>query len=249
MANPTLREDVFEAYNNNPHSLGVEKTMTETGTLVKTLVLGILMSLSAFYTWYLVGAGFADKANILTTVGAIGGFITAMIICFTPKNKYLSLSTSIYALLEGLFLGAVSAMFNTAYPGIVTQAVLGTILTIFAMYIAYSTKLIRATNVVVKTVVIATAAVCGIYVIQILLSFFGASIPQLFSNSPIGIGFSALVCVIAAFNLILDFEFIERFKGFAPDYMEWYGAFSLMVTIGWLYMEILRLLAKINSRR
>jgi uncharacterized YccA/Bax inhibitor family protein len=249
MPNPTLREDVFNNLDNRPDSLGVEKSMTETGTLFKTLVLGSLMTLSAMYTWYLVYAGFADKANLLTSVGAIGGFITVLIVCFAPKNRFLALTTSIYALFEGLFLGAISAMFNAAYPGIVTQAMLGTMLTIFGMYIAYSTKLVRMTDTFRKTIFIATFAVAGIYILQWILMLFHASIPQIFSNSPIGIAFSVIVCAIAAFNLIVDFDFIERFKGQAPDYMEWYGAFSLMVTIVWLYVEILKLLAKLNSRR
>ena len=249
MPNPTLREDVFNNLDNRPDSLGLEKSMTETGTLFKTLVLGALMTLSAMYTWYLVYAGFADKANLLTSVGAIGGLIAVLVICFGPKNKYLALTTSVYALLEGLFLGAISAMFNAAYPGIVTQAMLGTMLTIFGMYIAYSTKLIRMTDTFRKTIFIATFAVAGIYILQWILMFFHASIPQIFSNSPIGIAFSVIVCAISAFNLIIDFDFIEQFKGRAPDYMEWYGAFSLMVTIVWLYVEILKLLAKLNSRR
>ena len=249
MPNPTLREDVFNNLDNRPDSLGLEKSMTETGTLFKTLVLGALMTLSAMYTWYLVYAGFADKANLLTSIGAIGGLIAVLVICFGPKNKYLALTTSVYALLEGLFLGAISAMFNAAYPGIVTQAMLGTMLTIFGMYIAYSTKLIRMTDTLRKTIFIATFAVAGIYILQWILMFFHASIPQIFSNSPIGIAFSVIVCAISAFNLIVDFDFIEQFKGRAPDYMEWYGAFSLMVTIVWLYVEILKLLAKLNSRR
>ena len=249
MPNPTLREDVFNNLDNRPDSLGVEKSMTETGTLFKTLVLGSLMTLSAMYTWYLVYAGFADKANLLTSVGAIGGFITVLIVCFAPKNRFLALTTSIYALFEGLFLGAISAMFNAAYPGIVTQAMLGTMLTIFGMYIAYSTKLVRMSDTFRKTIFIATFAVAGIYILQWILMLFHASIPQIFSNSPIGIAFSVIVCAIAAFNLIVDFDFIECFKGQAPDYMEWYGAFSLMVTIVWLYVEILKLLAKLNSRR
>lgn len=249
MANPTLREEVFDSHNINSDALGVEKSMTQTGTLLKTLFLGGLLSMSAFYTWYLVSAGFADKANMLMTAGIIGGFITVLIACFGPKNKYLSITTSIYALCEGLFLGGISAIFNNYYPGIVTQAIVGTMLTILGMYITYSVKIIRVTDTLRKTVFIATFAVAGIYVLQWILMFFHASIPQIFSNSPIGIGFSVVVCAIAAFNLLVDFDFIDQFSGRTPNYMEWYGAFSLMVTIVWLYMEILRLLAKLNSRR
>lgn len=249
MPNPTLREEVFNNLDNRPDSLGIEKAMTESGTLVKTLVLGVLIMMSAFYTWYLVGTGFADKANMLMGIGAIGGFIAVLVVCLAPKNRFLAITTSIYALLEGLFLGGISAMFNAAYPGIVTQAMLGTILTIFGMFIAYSTRVIRMTDTFRKVIFISTFAVAGIYILQWILMFFHVSIPHIFSNSPIGIGFSILVCVIAAFNLIVDFDFIEQFSGRAPSYMEWYGAFSLMVTIVWLYIEILKLLAKISSRR
>ena len=249
MPNPTLRDEVFNTIDNRSDGLGVEKTMTETGTLLKTLFLGGLLSMSAFYTWYLVGAGFADKANMLMTAGIIGGLITVLIACFGPKNKYLSITTSIYALCEGLFLGGISAIFNNYYPGIVTQAILGTMLTILGMYIAYSVKLIKVTDTLRKTIFIATFAVAGIYVLQWILMLFHASIPQIFSNSPIGIGFSIVVCAVAAFNFLVDFDFIEQFSGRTPNYMEWYGAFSLMVTIVWLYLEILKLLAKISSRR
>ena len=249
MANPTLREEVFNNLDNRGDSLNIEKSMTQTGTLLKTLVLGGLLTMSAAYTWYLVSSGFGDKAVLLGNVGALCGFIIAMFICFGPKNRYLSLTAPIYALFEGLMLGGYSAALNAMYPGIVSQAVIGTMMTIFAMYIVYSTKLINVDNTFIKTIWTATMAVAGIYILQLILSFFNITIPHLFSNSPIGIAFSIVVCIVAAFNLLLDFEFINRFKGMAPSYMEWYGAFSLMVTIVWLYLEILRLLAKISSRR
>ena len=249
MANPTLREDVFNSLHNNTDSLRIDHAMTKEGTLSKTLFLGILIALSAFYTWYLVGAGFADKANMLMKIGLGGGFATAMLIYFCPKNKYLSLSTPIYALFEGLCLGVISAIFNAYYPGIVVQAMFGTIFTILGMYIAYSSKLIQNTGTFRKTIFIATFSIAAIYILQLILMFFHLSIPQIFSNSPIGIGFSVIVCTVAAFNLIKDFDFIEQFSGRVPNYMEWYGAFTLMVTIVWLYIEILKLLAKLNSRR
>jgi uncharacterized YccA/Bax inhibitor family protein len=117
------------------------------------------------------------------------------------------------------------------------------------MFFLYSTKIIKVTDKLWKIVFISTFAIAGIYILQFILSFFHLSIPGLFTNSLVGIGFSILVIVVAAFNLLLDFDFIERFSGQTPKYMEWYGAFSLMVTIVWLYIEFLRLLAKINSRR
>lgn len=249
MPNPTLREEVFNSLDNNTNSFGLEHAMTKTGVLNKTLLLGVLLALSAFYTWYLVSTGFADKSRILMNVGIGGGLIAAMVICFGPKNKFLGILAPIYALFEGLFIGGISAIFNAYYPGIVAQAMIGTIFTILGMYIAYSTKLIQMSGTLRKTIFIATFAIAGIYILQLILMLFNLSIPQIFSNSLIGIGFSVVVCVIAAFNLIIDFDLIEHYSGRAPSYMEWYGAFSLMVTIVWLYVEILKLLAKLNSRR
>lgn len=248
MANPTLREEVFNAPQGRD-SLELDRVMTSSGAMLKTLILALFVALTFGYTWSLIGAGFTDKASMLLTVGAVGGFIMAMIICFAPKNNYLAVTTPVYAMLEGLFLGSISAMFNEAYPGIVFQAALGTILTIFGMFILYSTKIIRATEKFTKVIIISTFAVAGIYIIQWIMSFFHVSIPGIFTNSPIGIAFSVVVVAIAALNLIIDFDFIERFSGQAPKYMEWYGGFALMVTIVWLYLEILKLLAKINSRR
>lgn len=249
MPNPTLKEEVFHNLSQGSDSLELNRAMSTGGTIYKTMFLSVLMFVTAMYSWFLIEQGFADKANLLMTTGLLGGFVTAMIVCFAPKNNFLMLSTSIYALFEGLFLGGISAIFNQYYPGVATQAVIGTIAAVFSMLIVYHTKLFQASETFVKTIIIATSAIAGIYILQIILSFFHLSIPQIFSNSPIGIAFSVIVCAVAAFNLIIDFDFIDRFSGHAPKYMEWYGAFSLMVTIIWLYMEILRLLAKINSRR
>ncbi len=250
MANPVLREEVFSKdLNNRNDGLQVERTMTTAGTLGKTCILATFMALTFAYTWYLQMAGFADKTAILATIGAIGGFITVLVICFGPKNRFLPISTSIYALLEGLFLGSVSAMFNTAYPGIVPQAMLGTILAIFGMYLVYSSKVIKNMDMFRKIVLISTFSVAGIYIAQLILGLFGLVIPGIFANGIVGIGFSVVVVAIAAFNLIIDFDFIDQFSGNVPDYFEWYGGFSLMVTIVWLYIEILKLLAKAQSRR
>lgn len=246
MSNPTLREDTFDYFNDD---LGIIKTMTTSGTLFKTCFLAILVALTFAYTWWLQGAGFADKASILATIGAIGGFITALVVCFAPKNKFLSVTTSIYALFEGLFLGSISAIFNAAYPGVVFQAATGTILTVFVMYILYSTKIIKATNTFYKVVLISTFSIAGVYLLQFVLTFFHLSIPGIFTNSWIGILFTTVCVAIAALNLILDFNFIDNFSGRVPDYFEWYGGFSLMVTIVWLYIELLKLFAKISSRR
>ena len=248
MANPTLREEVFNSPQRHD-SLELEKVMTGSGTMLKTLILALFVALTFGYSWSLISAGFMDKASILLSVGGIGGFIIAMIICFAPKNHYLAVTTPVYAMFEGLLLGGVSAVFNQMYPGIVFQAALGTILTIFGMFILYNTRIIKVDDNFMKAIFIATFAIAGIYIIQWILTLFHHSIPGIFTNSIIGIVFSVVVVFVAAFNLLIDFKFIESFSGQAPKYMEWYGAFSLMVTIVWLYLEILKLLAKISSRR
>ncbi|HEX9723391.1 MAG TPA: Bax inhibitor-1/YccA family protein, partial [Vicinamibacteria bacterium] len=156
----------------------------------------------------------------------------------------------IYALLEGLFLGAISSMFEQMYPGIVIQAVGLTFGTLFALLFAYKSGLIKATENFKLGVVAATGAVALIYMASIVLSFFGTSIPYIHESGTIGILFSLAVVVIAALNLVLDFDFIETgAERGAPKYMEWYGAFGLLVTLIWLYLEMLRLLSKLNSRR
>ena len=219
MANPTLREEVFSK-DLNTGGMGLEKSMTSAGTLAKTCILALLMSVTFGYTWSLQGAGFIDKASMLMTIGAICGFIMAMIVCFSPKNKYLAVTTSIYALFEGLFLGGISAVVNASFPGIVPQAMLATILTIGGMYFLYSSKIIKCTDKFKKVIFISTFAIAGVYILQFILGFFGIVIPGLFSNSPVGIGVSVIIVAIAAFNLIFDFDFIENFSGQVPDYFE-----------------------------
>ncbi len=248
MANPILKEEVFSK-NLNINSLELGHVMTSGGTLVKTCILGLLLALTFSYTWYLQISGFADKAGMLTMVGFAGSLIMVLIISFAPKNNLLSLTTSLYALFEGLLLGSFSAIANKFYPGIVSQAVLGTIFAIFGMFLLYSSKILRCTDTFRKVIYISTFSVFGIYLTQLILNFFHITIPGIFSNSPVGIGFSVIVVAIAAFNLIIDFDFIDRFSGKAPKYFEWFGGFSLMVTIVWLYIEILNLLMKLNSRR
>jgi uncharacterized YccA/Bax inhibitor family protein len=180
--------------------------------------------------------------------GAIGGFIVAMVTIF--KKTWAPVTVPIYALLEGLFLGAISAMFEQMYPGIVIQAVGLTFGTLFALLFAYKSGLIKATENFKLGVVAATGAVALIYMASIVLSFFGTSIPYIHESGTIGILFSLAVVVIAALNLVLDFDFIETgAERGAPKYMEWYGAFGLLVTLIWLYLEMLRLLSKLNSRR
>jgi uncharacterized YccA/Bax inhibitor family protein len=179
--------------------------------------------------------------------GGIGGFIVAIITIF--KKTWAPFTTPIYAILEGLLLGGLSAFIESMYPGIVLQAVALTFGTLFSLLFAYKSGLIRATENFKLGVVAATGGIALIYLVSFILGMFGTSIPFIHENGLMGIGFSAFVVVIAALNLVLDFDFIETgaAKG-APKYMEWYATFGLLVTLVWLYIEILRLLTKLRSR-
>jgi uncharacterized YccA/Bax inhibitor family protein len=183
-----------------------------------------------------------------TMVGAFGGFIVAMVTIF--KKEWSPVTAPIYALLEGLFLGAFSAMMELRFPGIAIQSVALTFGTCFCMLLAYRSGMIRATQRFTVGVIAATGGIALLYFASIILGFFHVQIPGIFGSGPIGILFSLGVVVIAALNLILDFSFVEEGAAHgAPKYMEWYSAFGLMVTLIWLYLEIVRLLGKLNSRR
>ena len=241
MANPVMK--VME----ESHILEGEP-MTISGSINKTLILLGFLVLAACYTWGLVVQGFTDLATMLMWGGTIVGFILALVICFT--RKAMPVLTPIYAVCEGLFIGGISAIYAGEYAGIVIQAVVLTFAVMLSMLLLYKARLIQCTETFRSTILTATLSVCAVYLIQIVASFFGRGIPQIFTASPIGIGFSVVVVLIAAFNFIVDFDFIERGEQLMlPKVFEWYGAFGLMVTLVWLYLEILRLLAKVNSRR
>lgn len=221
--------------------------MTVSGTINKTFLLLAFTVLSACYTYGLMLNGFTDKANALMFIGIIIGFVLALIIIFTKKA--LHILTPIYAVAEGLFLGGVSAIYAQQFAGIVTQAVFATFATLGTMLALFQANIIRCTDKFRSVVFTATLSIAVIYLIQIVASLFSRSIPQIFTASPIGIAFSVIVVGIAALNLILDFDFIEKgAQNLLPQKYEWYGAFGLMVTLIWLYLEVLRLLAKLQSR-
>jgi uncharacterized YccA/Bax inhibitor family protein len=177
----------------------------------------------------------------------IGGLIAALVTIF--KKSWAGITTPLYALFEGLVLGGLSAIFEAQFPGIVLQAVGLTFGTLFCLLLAYSTRLIRATENFKLGVVAATGAIALIYLASFVLRLFGINIPYIHDGGLIGIAFSLFVVVVAALNLVLDFDFIESgAANGAPKYMEWYGAFGLMVTLIWLYIEMLRLLSKLRSR-
>ncbi|HYM85661.1 MAG TPA: Bax inhibitor-1/YccA family protein, partial [Pseudoxanthomonas sp.] len=179
--------------------------------------------------------------------GAIGGFILALVTIF--KKTWAPVTAPLYALVEGFFLGSISAMYELRFDGIVFQAVLLTFGTLFALLMAYRSGLIKATENFKLGVVAATGGIALVYLATIVLGFFNINIPLIHESGIVGIGFSLFVIVIAALNLVLDFDFIENgVEQGSPKYMEWYGAFGLMVTLVWLYLEFLRLLSKLNSR-
>jgi|TARA_B100000949_G_scaffold165057_1_gene145575 uncharacterized YccA/Bax inhibitor family protein len=239
--NPALNTKTFSGFD-----MTTGASMTIMGTVHKT-ALGLLLLMStALFTWNMPAGD--PRATGLMIVGMIGGLIVAIVTIF--KHHLAKYTVPAYALLEGLALGGISKFFEVMYPGIVNQAVMLTFGTLGALLLAYRSGLIKATENFKLGIVAATGGIFFVYLISWILSWFSVSIPLIHSNSNMGILFSIVVVVIAALNLVLDFDFIEEAseKG-APKYMEWYGAFGLLVTLIWLYLEILRLLAKLSSRR
>jgi uncharacterized YccA/Bax inhibitor family protein len=244
--NPALSEKVFQ------NSLVVSSTevMTERGTLNKFFFLFLMVMVSASFTW----KAFSEGKDVTPWMigAAIGGLIVALIITF--KRTTSAYLTPVYGLLEGVFLGGISAIYNNAFektaPGIVMQAVLLTFGAVIAMFLLYRFQIIKATEKFKSIVFIATGGIAIFYVLAMVLRIFHIDIAFIHEGTTLGIVFSLVVIAVAALNLILDFDMIEQgAKQGAPKYMEWYGAFALLVTIVWLYLEILRLLAKMSSRK
>ena len=221
--------------------------MTLNGTVNRTAMLLVITLAGALYTWNIFFT--SGVANLMPYVlaGGIGGFVVAMVTIF--KKTWAPITAPLYAALEGLFIGAISAVFEQRHPGVVIQATALTFGTLAALLIAYRSGLIKATENFKLGVVAATGGIALVYLVNIVMGFFGHAIPMVNGGGAIGIGFSAVVVVVAALNLVLDFDFIEQgvAQG-APKYMEWYAAFGLLVTLVWLYLEILRLLSKLQSR-
>jgi uncharacterized YccA/Bax inhibitor family protein len=239
--NPTLTAKTFTSV---VRARG-EEAMTLTGTVNKTGISLLILLLFAALTWN----GVFGLANLTPTIwiGLGGGFVFALVTIF--KKEWAPVTTPVYAALEGLMLGGVSLIFNLRYPGIVANAVGLTLGILVALLLAYRSGIIRATENFKLGVFAATGGIALVYLVSMGMSFFGARMPYIHESGPIGIGFSLVVVVIASLNLVLDFDFIERGAEIgAPKYMEWYGAFGLLVTLVWLYLEILRLLAKLQGR-
>lgn len=242
-SNPVMTGRVYE----KAGSALSDNVMTINGTINKIGLMLLLVIVSASYTWNLVLGDDPGRVGTLAIVGGIGGFIMAMVTVFSPKSS--PYTAPVYAILEGMFLGAISAVINARYPGVAFQAVLLTIGTLFTMLFLYRSGTIRATPKFRRGVMMATGAVFFAYMISWIMSLIGIPMGFMHSSGPLGILISLVIIVIAALNLIMDFDFIEKGSQMgAPKYMEWYGAFGLMVTLVWLYIEFLRLLSRFAGR-
>lgn len=241
-SNPALNDKVFQGV---AGTFG--ESMTLQGTVNKTGILLLCAMAGAAWTWHDFMLGQMAAVTTLLWVGLLGGLVFALATTF--KKEWAPVTAPIYSALEGLALGGISAALNARFPGIAMEAVSLTFGTLLVLLLAYSSGIIRVTAKFRLGVVAATGAILLFYVAQMVLGFFGIRFATINGSGPIGIGISLLIVVVAALNLVLDFDFIERgVQAGAPRYMEWYGAFGLMVTLVWLYLEMLRLLAKINSR-
>jgi uncharacterized YccA/Bax inhibitor family protein len=238
--NPALRDGTFRSAG---RAFGQE-AMTLQGTVNKTGFALLILLAAAAFVWNLD----ARVASVFILLGLVGGLVTALVTIF--KKTAAPYTVPLYAAFEGLLLGGISATYEQRYPGIVINAVALTFGTLAALLLAYRAGLVRATENFKLGVFAATGGIALVYLVSMVMGFFGRSIPYIHESGTIGIGFSLFVVVIAALNLVLDFDFIERGSEMgAPRYMEWVGAFGLLVTLIWLYLELLRLLAKLQDRR
>ncbi len=255
-ANPALRETIFDRVRQEDDT--APQTMTVRGTAIKTIwLLGILVLAAGIAWWMSLEAVQAAEgaarfrvgpaAFVFMVAGGIGGFILALVTIFRPRSA--PWSAPIYAGCEGLALGGISAFFEMYFPGIVLEAVTLTFAVLAVMLVLYASRIIRVTAGFRTGVIAATGAIFLVYLADSVLRLFGVGVPFIHETGWIGIGFSLFVVTIAALNLVLDFDLIEQYaRRGAPLYMEWYGGFALMLTLVWLYLEILNLLAKLRGR-
>lgn len=236
-SNPTLSEKTFQ---NVSQAVPRDGSMTISGTINKTVILFLILLLGASVSWY-------QPSQIFIWGGAIGGFIVAIATVF--KKEWSPITAPMYAGLEGLFLGGISLMYANAYDGIVYNAIMLTLGVFAAMLFAYRSGMIEVTQRFRMGVVAATGGIFLVYLASIVLGFFGVNVGLIHGAGAMGIGFSLIIVGVAALNLVLDFDMIERgAEANAPKYFEWYTSFGLMITLIWLYIEILRLLAKFQRR-
>ena len=242
-SNPALGKNTFERYGT---AVTAEGRMTINGTINKTVILLVLLMIPAYWMWNMFSQSGTAAVTPWLYGGLFGGFIFAFATIF--KKTWAPFTAPIYALLEGLVIGGLSAIFEAQFPGIVFQAVALTFGTLFSLLVAYRSGLIKVTQKFRLGVVAATGAIFLVYFVSLIIGFFGVNVPFIYSGGTFGILFSLFVVVIAALNLVLDFDFIEKGSEHgAPKFMEWYGAFGLIITLVWLYIEFLRLLSKIRQ--
>ena len=251
-SNPALGENTYRDVSRFGYGGTVDAAarMTLSGTVNKTAILLLCAVGTAAWTWNIYSHSH-DPTSVggLMMVGLFGGLIMSFVTIF--KKEWAPVTAPIYALLEGLALGGISAMFDLRYPGIAMQAVGLTFGTLFALLFAYKAGLIKVTRTFAMGVIAATGGIMLFYFAQMILGMFHINFfGSVYGSGPVGIGFSLIVVAVAALNLVLDFNFVEQgVASGAPKYMEWYSAFGIMVTLVWLYLEMLRLLSKLNSRR
>ncbi len=249
MANPVLNENIFKKQS---YSYSQSDVMTVGGTATKTLLMLLMVVAGAAYTWKMYYNAVNPQSIFpWMIVGVLGAFVLAMIISFKPKTA--PFLAPIYAAGEGLALGGISAVFNEQFaltaPNIVINAVALTMVTAIVMFTVYRSGLVKVNNTFMKVLHIALISILVFYLGSWLLSLFGVNLTMLHNSSPLSIGISLVIVAVAAFSLLMDFEFINQASAAgAPKYMEWYGAFGLTVTLVWLYLEILKLLAKFANR-
>ena len=241
-SNPMLRDSIYE----KAYAL-TEKPMTVAGTMNKLLILSLVMIIAAAAVYYQFSMGRYDYVQIMMTAGIIIGFILAIVISFKQDSApYLA---PLYAFSQGAFISGISCFFEKIYDGIVMQAISITFLVVFSMALLFKTGLIKATEKFRSVIFITTLTIAIFYIVSFILMLCGISIPYYTSTSPLAIAVNVVIAGIAALNLIIDFDFIERgVHAPLPSHFEWYGAFGLLVTVLWLYIEILRLLSRTRSR-
>jgi uncharacterized YccA/Bax inhibitor family protein len=244
-SNPALGTKTFDNFGNSYSGDG--EVMTLQGTVNKTAILLVLVMLPAFGVWNLFYSGNTGLIFPLMIAGVIGGLICSVALIF--KKEWAPFLAPAYSILQGLFIGGISAYYNSLYEGIVMQAAMLTFGILAALLFLYRSGIIKVTENFKLIVASATMGIGLTYLISMVLRFFGMEVPFIHSNGWMGIGFSLICVATASANLVMDFDFIEEGANRnAPKYMEWYGAFGLMVTLVWLYIEILRLLSKLRSR-
>jgi uncharacterized YccA/Bax inhibitor family protein len=248
--NPTLTQKIFDR--SASMEAEMQGTMSVRGAINKFGFLLLMVIAGASYNWHMFASGRPDMVNTLMMVGIFGGLISALAISFKPNwAGYLA---PIYGLLEGLFIGGISAIFNAAfadkYPGLIMQAVGLTFGVAIAMFLLYNFRVIKPTQKFKSVIIMSTLGIGIFYLLTLVLNLFGVNVSFMYDSSLLSIGISLFIVAIAALNLILDFDMIEQgAERGAPKFMEWYGAFGLMVTLVWLYLEILRLLSKMSSNK